>query len=424
MTSNLARAVFEMAAADTRSDGGLTGDARASEPSNFLRHVLALTSSKVADGLINPKLVLSWLVIQLGAGTFWAGLLVPVREAGALLPQLFTAGAIHGLPRRRNAWAYGAIGQGIAAAGIVAAGLTLDGGLAGAVIVGLLGVLALSRSVCSVAYKDVLGKTIGKRRRGTATGLASSISSVAVVLFAIALMLQIADRYVLVIAAVVLASAAWLIAGLVFFGIEEESSPGKRLGAWASVAQLRLLRDDPQLRRFVIVRSLLVGTALAPPYLVTLGSGGNGLETLGALVLASAVASLASSFVWGRLSDKSSRWVLILSGVSGAAALAAAVLFGTLKAPWILPAILFVLMIAYHGVRQGRSTYLVDMARPSERAAFTAVANTSVGVFLLAMGAAYAAMASYSVPLVLGLMIVMCLAGAAFALGLDEVEDG
>lgn len=424
MTTSLARTVFQTATDDTESDGGLSDDARSAEPSNFLRHVLALSSSKVADGLINPKLVLSWLVTHLGAGAFWTGLLVPVREAGALLPQLFTAGAIHGLPRRKQAWAWGAIGQGVAAAGIVAAGLLLDGNLAGAVIASLLGLLALSRSVCSVAYKDVLGKTVGKSRRGSATGLASSISAGAVVLFALALMFQIADRYILVIGAIALASAAWVIAGTVFFGIKEEPNPGDALGARDSLAQLRLLKDRPQLRRFVLVRSLLVGTALAPPYLVALGSGETALETLGALVLASAAASFASSFVWGRLSDRSSRWVLILSGVSGALALAAALLFGTVAAGWVLPAILFGLMVAYHGVRQGRSTYLVDMAPKDDRAGYTAVANTSVGLFLLAFGAASAGVAALSVPLVLGLMGVMCLAGAALALGLEEVEDG
>jgi hypothetical protein len=87
-----------------------------------------------------------------------------------------------------------------------------------------------------------------------------------------------------------------------------------------------------------------------------------------------------------------------------------------------MPAVLFALMIAYHGVRQGRSTYLVDMADEADRAAYTAVSNTAIGLLLLAVGAIAAPVAAYSVPLVIGGFAVMCLGGAFVAFGLEEVE--
>ena len=62
------------------------------QPKNVTTHIISLAATKVADGLIDPKLILSWLLSALGASTFLVGLLVPIREAGALLPQLFTAG--------------------------------------------------------------------------------------------------------------------------------------------------------------------------------------------------------------------------------------------------------------------------------------------------------------------------------------------
>lgn len=175
--------------------------------------------------------------------------------------------------------------QGLAALGIALAALTLSGATAGAVIVGLLALLATARSVCSVSYKDVLGKTVGKRRRGTATGLAGAL---------------------------------WIGAGILFSTMAEQRRPADK--SPSAPAQMSLLRDHPQLRRFSVARSLLVGTALAPPYLVMLQPQG-ALSALGALVLAAAFASLASSFVWGRLSDTSSRWVLIFAGMIAAVAL-------------------------------------------------------------------------------------------------------
>ena len=191
MPQDFAKTVFNRVTRDAGTSGGLDKDAQQAEPGNFLRHIAALSGSKLADGLIDPKLVLSWLLTHLGAGSFWVGLLVPVRESGALLPQLFTTPYIAASPYRKWFWAGGSAVQGVCAGGIAVAGLTLQGAVAGAVIVTLLGVLALARSVCSASYKDVLGKTVGKSRRGTATGFASSVAAVGVIAFALVLLLDL-----------------------------------------------------------------------------------------------------------------------------------------------------------------------------------------------------------------------------------------
>src|SRR5690606_1533355 len=116
-----------------------------------------------------------------------------------------------------------------------------------------------------------------------------------------------------------LAALLWLGAGLVFATLWEEPAPGE-VGT-PTLGQLGILRRDPQLRRFILARGLLTATALAPPYIVLLGAGaGQGaFVRLGMLVLASSVASFLSSWIWGRLADRSSRRVLMLSGVAGAA---------------------------------------------------------------------------------------------------------
>lgn len=406
----------ESSVSQLRDGDGISG-ARAR--GNIKRHVAALSASKSADGLVDPKLVLSWLLTHLGAGAFWVGALVPVREAGALLPQLVTAGRIKAMARRKWAWAWGAVGQGAAAALMVVAALTLDGAAAGAVILGLLALLALARSVCSVSYKDVLGKTVAKTRRGRTTGLASTAASVTVISFAALLMAGWGDKPAVVVSAIALAALLWVAAGAIMAGMSEDVSDEE---AGDSAAPLRLLLEQPQLARFVLTRGLLVGTALAPPYLVLLAGGDGVFSALGALVLASSLAALLSSYVWGWLADRLSRRVLVYSGVAGAVTLAAALLLQS--AGWAMPVVLFGLMIAYHGVRQGRSTYLVDMADEADRAAYTAVSNTATGLLLLAAGAVAASLATFSVPLVIGGFAVMCLGGAVVALGLEEVEHG
>ncbi len=413
--------------ADTTSDGGLDSAASRTEAGNFLRHAASLSMTKTADGLIDPKLVLSWLLTHLGAGSFWVGLLVPVREAGSLLPQLFTAARIHALRRRKWAWAAGSAVQGLAALGIGVAALMLEGRGAGVAILGCLAVLALARSVCSVAYKDVLGKTVGKTRRGTATGLASSVASAGILIFAVVLMTGLASREAVVTGALFFAAVLWLAAALVFATLREEESEttSDDRSVFAAFSALK----DSQLRRFIAARGLLTGTALAPPYIVLLAGQEEGgtVGRLGALVLASAGASLVSGYVWGRLSDRSSRLVLVFSGVAAAAALAATLVLtsvGMIDEAWAAAAVLFLLMLAYNGVRQGRSTHLVDMAQDDARADYTAVSNTVIGIVLLGSGLFGALASTFGPEWTLALFTAMSLGGAALALTLDEVQQG
>lgn len=141
--------------------------------------------SKVADGLIDPKLVLSWLLGALGARAAIVGLLVPIREAGALIPQIFFAGWLQRLSQRRWLWVAGSAGQAVSAACLVLATLTLQNAAAGIAFCAALAALALSRAACSVSYKDILGKTVGQAKRGAVTGMAGSVSAAAVLGFAV-----------------------------------------------------------------------------------------------------------------------------------------------------------------------------------------------------------------------------------------------
>lgn len=168
----------------------------------------------------------------------------------------------------------------------------------------------------------------------------------------------------------------------------------------------------------------MVGTALAPPYLVVISERAE-LDQLGALLLASAAASFLSSYVWGRLADRSSRKVLALSGFVAAIALFGGVALswaGYASTPYAIPAVLFVLMIAYHGVRQGRSTYLVDLAPRDQRAAYAALANTVIGSLLLVAGIGGGLAALISAQWALVVFGVMSLGAVGAALSLREVE--
>ncbi|WP_300379302.1 MFS transporter [Henriciella sp.] len=403
------------------------------QPQNFLTHIVSLGATKTADGLIDPKLVLSWLLTQLGAPAVFIGLLVPVRESGALLPQLFTAASLRRLPQRKWAWSAGSAVQGIAAIGIAVCALTLQGVAAGAAIIVLLGLLAVARSVSSVTYKDVLGKTVSKVRRGTATGTAASASAIFVILFGGALASGYFDRLSLVVSALLVAGRLWMMAAFLFSTLEEVpgSTEGGRNPLKAAWENIALLGKDVQLRRFIATRGLLISTALAPPFMVALSASQaaeNAFGGLGLLVIASSGAALLSSYVWGRLADQSSRKVLIFSALAATISLVATLglnATGLLQTVWALPFVIFTLMIAYQGVRLGRATHLVDMATEETRIAYTALSNTIIGL-LVALGGIFSLIAEVAgLDIVIGILALMSAAAAVVGAGLKEVQaDG
>ena len=434
MAENTQELVFEML---TSGDEGrvckdIPDSACKEEAGNFFTHVTSLSTSKISDGLIDPKLVLSWLLTTIGTPTWLIGLLVPVREAGALLPQLFTAAALRELPQRKWAWAAGSAVQGLAAASMGLAAFFLDGAAAGYVILIALAVLALARSVCSVTYKDVLGKTVSKSRRGTATGTASTVGAAAVLIYGGLLTVGWIDRMSLVIGGLLLAGGLWMTGAALFTTLKEE--PGSTEGGGNPIKSFRdnfqLLAEDKQLRRFILTRGLLISTALAPPFMVALGTDTEEASQmfggLGLLVIASAGAGLLSSYVWGRLADRSSRKVLILTAAAATLALLATLglnAAGLLQDIWALPLVLFVLMIAYQGVRLGRSTHLVDMASQDNRAAYTALSNTIIGTLLI-FGSGFSVVAHMAgEAVVIGLLALMSALAIPVAFGLEEVQD-
>lgn len=401
---------------------GAEEDVRAAEARNGLRHMASLSMTKIADGLIDPKLVLSWLAGSLGVPAAITGLFVPIREAGALLPQILMAGRVEAMAHRKWAWVAGSVGQGLATACIALAALFLSGWAAGVAIAAALAVLAVSRALCSVSYKDILGKTVEKRRRGAVTGVAGSAASLAVLGFAGLLIFGIGQETAPVVIAIAVAAGLWLAAAALFSTLEEKASGQAGAG---KPFDLTPLREDAQFRRFIAARGALTVTALAPPYFVLLGGGQDALQGLGALLVASSAASFVSSYVWGRLADRSSRWVLALSGFIAAGFMALAVgldLAGLAEGIWVVPLVLFGLMVAYHGVRQGRSTYLVDMAPKDRRASYSALANTLIGGLLLLVGLLGGALAALGPVVALAGFAVLSGIGGMLALTLAEVE--
>jgi len=411
-------------------------------PGNFVLNALNGASTKLAEQLASPGLVLPWMLGAVGAPSVLVGLLVPVRRAGALLPQLAVAGRIRAFPRRQGFWVAAGIVQAVALALMIPALLFLGPLGAGVAVVALLGVFSAASGVGSVAFKDVMAKTIPRGRRGRLLGVRATAGGMLALAAALVLRTRVAEDDSLVPYVVLLAAAAglWLL-GSGFFALIREpegATEGGRSALEEARAGIHLLRTVPDFRRFVLARSFLLAAQLAGPYYALQAQAAAGMEagTLAIMVGASSLAAILSSPFWGRFSDASSRRVMVAGGLWSAVTVALALAAGLPSADTLDAEVLagvtwgagaFALVFfssgfAEAGVRLGRKTWLVDAAPERRRPLMVAVANTAVGVmYALAAGLGVVAevAGAWVVLVTLG---GMALLGTALAFRLPEAE--
>lgn len=402
-------------------------------PGNFLLMIISHFFSKLGDALANPKVVLPWVMETLQAPLYLIGFLVPIRESGSLIPQLFIASYIRAVAVRKWVWIFGSLVQAVAIAAIGLVAWTLDGATAGWSIIGLLVLFSLARGLSSVASKDVLGKTIPKTRRGQVNGWSASSAGLVTVALALLLLFSGTDQLPPQAYGLLLAGAGllWLIAAAIYARISE--LPGETEGGGNAVVEamkrLDILRSDRPFRRFVITRALLLCSALTAPYYVVLAQQklGSAAATLGLFMLASGAASLVSAPLWGRFADLSSRRVMMAAAIMTASIGLVVYLLDNLQPTWLaigwmLPALYFCLSIAHQGARIGRKTYLVDLAQGNRRTDYVAVSNSVIGLILLLLGFAGALGAVMTVSQIILSLSLLGAIGAVMAAALPEAE--
>jgi len=418
-------------------------------PGNALLIFISQLLTKMGDALANPKVVLPSLFSALGVPAFFSGLLVPIRESGSMLPQLLIGGVVRRYPIRKGFFVVGSLLQGLAVFAMAWVALSFFGLQAGVLITLLLILFSLARGLCSVASKDVLGKTIPKTRRGTITGYCTSGAGLITLLVGGGLLMLgplqpssspdiAAHTDDLSVHSVLLAAGAvcWLLAALAYARIREYrgATDGGANGFIAALKRLSLLKSDAPLRHFVIVRALMMGSGLAAPYFVLLAQqtpDNHWLSSLAIFMIAGSLAGFISGVVWGKLADNNSRRVMHLTALATAVicATTAAVAYLSQHQPamlspqlsfWLLVLLFFLLSVTHEGVRLGRKTYLVDMASGNRRTDYVAISNTLMGVLLLLMGVVGAAIAQLSLIAIVATFALLTAVAAWLSLRLPQ----
>jgi len=396
-------------------------------------NVINGAASKLAEQVASAKLVLPWLMSAMGAPAFFVGLLLPLRQVGTLLPQLAVSGQIRRYPVRKWFWVVSALVQVLMLLVIIAAAVILPVAAASITIVVCLLVFSIARGVGSVAFQDVTGKTIPKGRRGKLLAARGMIGGLLTIGVGLALSTYSSASADLEAALVLLfgGAALWLVAALAFATITESpgSVAGGRNALNEAAAGLRLLRQAPWFRRFLLVRAALLSVEMASPFYVLYvkdmlpeASG-----ALGVIIIAAGLAAAFSSPFWGRFADLSSRNVLIISGLMGAATGCAALLMGLLPFSFqniYTVAVVFVLLgFSEAGVLLGRKTYLIDRVDSRQRSTFVAFANSAIGLIVLLFGMLGLIAQTFGLPWLIGTLVVMGLLGSALSYALPEASE-
>lgn len=398
------------------------------EEANARRFIWSNGLQNIGDQVVAPKTVLPWLFNAAGVSAAFTSFLVPIRESGSMLPQAFLSPWVTSQSSRKRVWLIGSWGQALASAGIALSALLLEGSALGIAVIVLLAVHAVFRSICSIAGKDVQGRTISKGHRGDITGRATALAGGFTLAIGLALSFIPNELPQWSLAALLAGGASmWALASLVFMRIDEPTPDTDTSNGQGFRDMWKLVTSDRDLQRFLIVRSLMLVTALSTPFIVVLGSReGADLTGLGAFIVASGGASLLGGRVSGRLSDRSSKrtmaWAAGFASTVLILLVASAQLVDDTINAWVMPLGFFLVNLAHTAVRVSRKTYLVDMADGDRRTMITGAANTVMGVVLLVVGAISSAVALLGPQAALIFLAVVGYAGVFGAANLKEVS--
>ncbi len=426
---------------DPESEAALPADVRPTVPRNGLRLVAANALQSSGDQTVNASTVLPWLFHALGVPGALAGALVPIRESGSMLPQAFLTPLILRVHQRKVVFVVGALVQALSVAAMAGTAALGRGLAAGLVILTALAVFSLGRCLCSIASKDVQGRTMPKGERGQINGLATTASGLVAITLGLGVRLLGGEdldggQLAWLLAA---GSVLWVLVAVVYTGIrepvDEPSTPTatdeKEQDNWF-VQTEALLREDRAFRDFVTVRSFLLVSSLSPPFIVSLSvaSGTEGLSGLGGFILASGVAALLGGRIFGRLADRSSKRLMTYGAAFASAVLVALVLAvevldldgDSLLAYTLFVGGYFLVTLMHTGVRIGRKTYVVDMAEGDRRTTYVAVGNSAMGLVLLLVGAISSVIAGFGAVWALLFLAGLGVLGVVSSSRLPEVE--
>ncbi|MEX0307849.1 MAG: MFS transporter [Ruegeria sp.] len=361
----------------------------------------------IGGQLVNPRLVLPFLYLALGAPTFIAGLLLPFVTAARLIAEIFVSPFINRVTRAKLAVYIPNILTGAILSIVALFATNLPQLMVVLLFLTTALVMGLCQGITSLGTSQIYGVSVPDAKRNRMVFAQATISGVlAIVVVWVTKDLLVSEqpmqRHIVVMWCGVIAMFA---AGISFAGVrilEEEQSlpqaPTNKLKPLVELATgFKTGMAYPWYRKFLLARLIFISVELAMPfYTIHAATYHVGTKhSLSYFVIAASAGMVIGSLLWGwlsgRISVKPVMWLgCLISAVSAILALSFT-LIGYAQNVWLYALVILLLSLGGNGVIYGRYLYLIEMTRKDERPYLVALGDVSAGlvgiVFAAILGA-------------------------------------
>jgi MFS family permease len=359
----------------------------------------------LSNSLLDPSLVLTWLVSQLTSSNFLIGLVVPINQGGWFLPQLLVSGYLQGRKRKLPVYVAMSAPRALCWVSMTLALFLINGQTVLLILFYvLLTVYSLADGMAGLPFMDIVAKAIPPTRRGAFFGWRRFLGGI------LALGGSLVVQYVLDeqrglpfpsnFGVLFFLSSLTISAAMICFGLFVEPVEPVLNQSVALLGQvkraLHLPRRDANYGLFLAVRLLATAAGMATPFYIVYAKRALGVSAgiVGVYLTWATLAGSASTLVWGWISDRrGNKGLILLVGLVGLAtplaALSISLLFSwqpsaAAQAPHAFAVVFALSSIFQMGLVIGHHNYLLDIAPAEDRPLYIGLANTLTGLTMLA----------------------------------------
>lgn len=386
-----------------------------------------------AEALTDPSLVLTYFISLLTSSKFLVGLVAPIRIGGWFLPQLLVSGFTQRQERKLRIYSWLGVPRAIAwGLMVLVLWFVTDPGLLLALFFAFLIVYSLAEGVAGLSFMDVVGKVIPLHRRGAFFGARRLLGGIFALAASVVVGWSLSEKTGLAFphnfALLFGLSFAFISLALYAFArIDEPVEPvtQERVSVSAQIRRASgLPRQNPTYGRFLSARLLMVIADMTVPFYVVFAKESLGAPAglVGVYLATMTLLSLLSNLWAARTSDRGgNRDLLLVACVVGLTSPALALLFDWWRGPALLFAIVFALSGVYNTAAWvAHTNFLLEIAPPGDRPIYVGMANTLVGMAILASSGGGALVDWLGFSALFGLALVALLVATGITLGIRQ----
>ncbi len=244
-----------------------------------------------------------------------------------------------------------------------------------------------------LVFTEVLAKTVPKQKRGSYFGWRAILSGAASLLVALLVVKPLFARYPFPTSFMISFSIGVVLISIsLYLFMRQKEPPQDNLPPHRTMRMHfakagRILRNDPQFRRLVIFRSLLMLWYAGIPYYFLFATERLGFEkdVLGLFMSWESAGAMVASILWGYLSNRIGNKSLLVLVCGFAVVVSGALLLFHLSALplWLFSGIFFLSAAVDNGAGTGGINYALEIVPEGERPTYVGIMHSLLATSLL-----------------------------------------